>query len=297
MNTKVSVIIPVLNAADLLKRVLQSLSEQTYPAELTEIIVVDNGSIDKSVDVARSFGVRLYSQSDKKSPYAARNLGLEHASGSIIALTDANKIPDKRWLEEGVKALEHNNADLAGGQISFELENRATASQVYDAITYNNNRLLVRERNGSAAGNLFFKKELIKKNGKFPDTFRSGMDIWWTAKAVNAGHSIVFAENSIVYCQPRKLKSLLKKSWRVGVLHPVIFQQQGKSLFYILGQTFRTFAPPKVRVLRQKMDGLDYSTSFTKVWAVAWLNKMMMGMGRIRGLTNLSKQIDVPLEQ
>ena len=144
----------------------------------------------------------------------------------------------------------------------------------------------------SAAGNLFFKKEVLGKVGNFPDTFRSGMDIWWTAEAVESGFKIVFAEKSIVYCQPRKLKSLLKKSWRVGVLHPVIFQQQGQSLFYILGQTFRTFAPPKTWELKQKIGGLNHSVSFGKVWGVAWLSKIMMGFGRIRGLTNLSKQID-----
>lgn len=292
MNQKVSVIIPVLNAAGLLKRVLTSLSEQTYPAELTEIIVVDNGSSDSSVDVATSFGVKVYSHREKKSPYAARNLGFEHATGSVIALTDANKIPDQKWLEEGVKALEENDAELAGGQISFELKENATSAQLYDSITYNNNRMFVVEQKRSAAGNLFFKKEVLEKIGKFPDTFRSGMDIWWTGKAVGSGCKIVFAEKSIVYCQPRKLKSLLKKSWRVGVLHPVIFRQQGKSLFYILGQTFRTFAPPKSQQIRQKLNRLDQTASAGNVWGVAWLSKIMMGFGRIRGLTNLSKQID-----
>lgn len=297
MNSKVSVIIPVLNAAGLLKRVLQSLSEQTYPAELIEIIVVDNGSSDNSVEVARSFGCKIYHLPDRKSPYAARNIGFEHATGSIMALTDANKIPDKRWVEEGVKAIETSNADLAGGQILFELSENATCSQVYDAVTYNNNRMFVLEQQRSAAGNLFFKKELLDKIGKFPDAFRSGMDIWWTGKAVNSGFKICFAENSIVYCQPRKLKSLLKKSWRVGVLHPVIFQQQGKSFFYILGQTFRTFAPPKISQMKQQIASLNYSASLLNVWIVAWLNKIMMAFGRIRGLLNLRKQIDVPLEQ
>lgn len=292
MNQKVSVIIPVLNAAGLLKRVLTSLSEQTYPTELTEIIVVDNGSSDASVEVAKSFGVNVYSHQEKKSPYAARNLGFEQATGAIIALTDANKIPDKRWLEEGVKALGENGADLAGGQISFEIGESATPAQLYDAVTYNNNRMFVLQQQRSAAGNLFFKKELLNKIGNFPDTFRSGMDIWWTAKAVDSGYKIVFAEKSIVYCQPRKLKSVLKKSWRVGILHPVIFQQQGKSLGYILGQTFRTFAPPKSRDLKQKLDALDRPASLGNVWIVAWLSKIMMGFGRIRGLTNLSKQID-----
>lgn len=297
MNSTVSVIIPVLNAAGLLKRVLKSLSEQTYPAELIETIVVDNGSTDNSVEVAKSFGVKVYSQTDKKSPYAARNLGFEYATGSIIALTDSNKIPDRNWIEEGVCAIEVNEADLAGGQISFDLSDNPTASQVYDAITYNNNRKFVYELKASAAGNLFFKKIVLDDSGKFPDTFRSGMDIWWTAKAVQSGSKIVFAEKSIVYCQPRTLKPLLKKSFRVGVLHPVIFQQQGHSVPYILGQTFRTFAPPSLNQIKEKTSHLKQSVSQLSVWGVAWLNKMMMGFGRIRGLANLKKQIDLPLER
>lgn len=297
MKRKVSVIIPVLNAAGLLKRVLTSLSEQTYPQELIEIIVVDNGSSDDSVKVAKSFDVKLVTELNRKSPYAARNIGFDHATGSIIALTDANKIPDKHWIKEGVEAMEVNKADLAGGQISFEIGEEASAAQICDAITYNNNRYFVIEQKRSAAGNLFFKKELLDEIGSFPDIFRSGMDIWWTAKAVNAGHKIVFAEKSVVYCQPRGLKSLLKKSWRVGVLHPVIFQQQGRSLFYILGQTFRTFAPPKVHEIRQKLQKIQHPYLLASVWGVAWLNKIMMGFGRIRGLTNLSKQIDVPPEK
>lgn len=297
MKSKVSVIIPVLNAAGLLKRVLTSLSEQSYPKELTEIIVVDNGSTDNSINVAKSFDVKLVTELNRKSPYAARNIGFDHATGSIIALTDANKIPDKHWIEQGVEAMEANNADLAGGQISFELGEKSTAAHICDAITYNNNRYFVIEQKRSAAGNLFFKKELLDEIGMFPDIFRSGMDIWWTAKAVNAGHKIVFADKSVVYCQPRGLQSLLKKSWRVGVLHPVIFQQQGRSLFYILGQTFRTFAPPKVHELRQKLQKIEHPYSLASVWGVAWLNRIMMGFGRIRGLTNLSKQIDVPPEK
>jgi glycosyltransferase involved in cell wall biosynthesis len=297
LNSTVSVIIPVLNAAGLLKRVLQSLSKQTYPAELIETIVVDNGSTDESVEVAKSFGVKVYSQPNKKSPYAARNLGFEYATGSIIALTDANKIPDHKWIEEGLKAMKENEADLAGGQISFELSENATAAEIYDAITYNNNRKIFQDLQSSAAGNLFFKKSLINNVGNFPDTFRSGMDIWWTTNAVKSDYKIVFAEKSIVYCQPRKLKPLLKKSYRIGVLHPVIFKQQGRSFFYILVKTFLTFVPPSLSQIKQKTGQLSQNSSVKSVWFVAWMNKIMMGFGRIWGLPNLRKQIGAPIDQ
>lgn len=275
----------------MLQKVLESLSNQTYPQELVEIIVIDNGSSDHSRDVAQSFGVAVLSETEKKSPYAARNLGFKHATGSIFALTDANKIPGERWIEEGVKSLIENDADLAGGQILFELNEKSGSAEIFDAITYNNNRMFVLERQSSAAGNLFFRREVLEKIGNFPDLFRSGMDIWWTQKAVQQGFKLVFSENAIVFCKPRKLKSLLKKSLRVGVLHPVIFQQKGASFSYILGQTFRTFAPPRIKPLKQKLSELGKSGSLPKIWWAAWLCRIMMGLGRIRGLTYLNGNI------
>jgi len=292
LKKKVSVIIPVLNAADLLGRVLQALSDQTYPRNLFEIIVVDNGSTDNSMMIAESFEVKILKQREIQSPYAARNLGFDHAGGTIIALTDANKIPEKHWIEEGVKAIVDGHADLAGGQISFELKGNSTAAEVYDSITYNDNQMFVSKLRGAASGNLFFKKDILNNVGKFPDAFRSGMDIWWTARAVKNGYTITFAENAVVYCQPRKLKDLLRKSYRVGILHPVIFKQQGKSLSYILGQTIRTFAPPKISQLKQKLEAANHSHSLSRIYVVAWMNKMMMGFGRIKGLSYVGKEIN-----
>lgn len=275
----------------MLPKVLEALASQSYPREMTEVLIVDNGSADNSKEVAKSYGVKVLSETETKSPYAARNVGFEYATGSIIALTDANKVPDKHWIEEGVSSLLKNDADLAGGQILFDLDENPTSAELFDAITYNDNRKFVLEQQSSAAGNLFFKKNLLDELGPFPDQFRSGMDIWWTKNAVQNGHKIVFSEKAVVYCKPRKLKSILKKSMRVGVLHPIIFKQQGKSIFYILGQTFRTFAPPKIKPLKQKLSKLGKPNSLFRVWCVAWMCKAMMGAGRFRGLTHLNQNI------
>lgn len=275
----------------MLQKVLPALDNQSYPKHLIEVLIVDNGSTDNSKEAAESFGVKVLSETGKKSPYAARNVGFDHASGSIIALTDANKVPDSRWIEEGVKSLNGNDADLAGGQILFDLDENPTSAELFDAITYNDNRRFVLEQQSSAAGNLFFKKDLLRKLGPFPGQFRSGMDIWWTQNAVQNGYKMVFAEKAVVYCKPRKLKSILRKSFRVGVLHPIIFKQKGKSIPYILGQTFRTFAPPKIKPLKQKLSELGKPDSLFWVWCVAWMCKTLMGSGRIRGFSHLNKNI------
>ena len=228
MNRKVSVIVPVLNAEKKLPRVLEALSVQTYPKDSTEIIVVDNGSDDNTLQIARQFDVNLLIEK-KQGPYAARNHGVNASKGEIVALLDSGTVPTPQWIEEGMRCIATQHVDLVGGNIVFSMEPGATAGEVYDAITFANNRKLVEE--GSAAGgNLFFKKVVWAKIGSFPE-HRTGMDIWWTQKATKNGFKIGFSEKAVVHYQPRGWIRGLRKSYRVGTMHPYNMRSSGCLLY------------------------------------------------------------------
>lgn len=284
MQNSISVIIPVLNEAETLNRVLSSLSEQSYPNECIEIILIDNGSTDDTLLIAKNYDVKVLSELELKSPYAARNKGLEIATGAIVAFTDANKIPDKDWVREGVNALLSESADLVGGNILFDLGDSPTIAEVYDAMIFNNNRKLVLEEGGSATGNLFARRAVFEKLGNFPNKYRSGMDMWWSQQAVREGYKLVFSEKSIVWCKPRKLKSLLKKSFRIGTMFKFVNRQNGKSTGHILQHTVQTFAPPKLTFLKERNSSIGRSDSLFYLFIIAWLSKIYMGIGRIRSL-------------
>ncbi len=280
----VTVIAPILNAEKYLDEFLQALMDQKYPKDLIQIIIVDNGSSDKSVELAKKYPINLIFENTIKSPYAARNRGLEIATGKYIALIDANKIPHRDWLKEGITAIKEQKTDLLGGEIRFSLPDPPTASNLYDSITFNNNYRLVTTENGSAAGNLFFRRSLIDEIGKFPENFRSGMDIWWTQKAVRCGFKLGYSEKAIVYCKPRNFKEIIFKSYRVGKIHPFNQRQNGVSLPSVIGNTFKTFAPPKISRYKEYRALTKSHISTMKIWWVAWLSKIYMGMGRITGL-------------
>lgn len=263
---------------------LQALTEQTYPSKNLEIIVVDNGSDEPIEPFIQNFDVIVLKEVQNKSPYAARNRGLEIATGSIIALTDANKTPDKNWIEEGVKTLLESGADLVGGEIKFDLQKNSTASERFDSLYFNNNRNLVINKGSSVTGNLFFKKKLIESVGDFPGHFRSGMDIWWSQNAIRKGYQLAFSEKAVVWCRPRRYKDLLKKSYRVGKTHPYIFKESGQTTLQILIIIFRTFSPPKFSWISEK-NLMNESFWFrTKIWFVAWSYKLCLGYGRMIGL-------------
>lgn len=252
-----------------------------------EIIVVDNGSDDPIEPYLKSFNVILLKELQNKSPYAARNKGLEIATGSIIALTDANKTPDKAWIEEGVKKILTTDADLVGGDIQFDLPKNYTASERFDSLYFNNNRNLVLNEGSSVTGNLFIKKKLIDALGDFPGNFRSGMDIWWSQNAIRKGYKLVFSENATVRCRPRKFKELLKKSYRVGKTHPYIFKESGHSNFRVLLIIARTFSPPRFSWISEK-NLMNESFWFRiKIWFVAWSYKIFLGYGRTIGLKHI----------
>jgi glycosyltransferase involved in cell wall biosynthesis len=108
MNS-ITVIIPVHNGANYLAEAIASVQAQTCPAH--EIVVVDDGSTDDSAAIAMRFGspVQVISQAQAGSS-AARNCGVENATGSLLAFLDADDLwlPDK--LERQTRMLIENHS-------------------------------------------------------------------------------------------------------------------------------------------------------------------------------------------
>lgn len=289
MKPTVSVIIPVLNNCSQLKSTIRALAAQTYPSLKIEIIVVDNGSDEDMLQCTADYPVTLLYETDQKSPYAARNRGIEASSGEIIALTDSNKTPAVNWIEEGVQALMNRQADLAGGKIGFALTGHSAPSEVFDATFFNNNKTLVSQEKAAVTGNLFIRRHLFDTVGLFPGELRSGMDVWWTQRAVRQGFKLVYAERAQVICEPRTFRDLMKKSFRVGVSHPFIRHEAGEPVWKIMITILRTLAPPGPGWLRKNVSGIYHSKFLFRIWLVAWSYKGCLAAGRFRGLLNLNK--------
>lgn len=292
MKPTVTVIIPVFNAEHWVEDVLKSLCSQTYLQEKTEIIFVDNGSTDNSKHIIRKYPVKLLISDDGRNPYLARNKALKIAKGEIIAFTDANKIPERNWIEMGVDAFIGQKADLAAGDIQFKLDEHSGPAEIYDSITFNDNRLLTEREGAAVTGNLFVKRELFDVLDKFPENRRSGMDVWWTRRAVEHGFLLIFSEQAVVYCIPRNAPGVLKKSYRVGKSHPFNMRSSGLSVASIFITSLKTFAPPKSSKLKEQLAQQPYNVSFPGVWLIAWLSKICMGAGRLHGLLQLNLNAD-----
>jgi glycosyltransferase involved in cell wall biosynthesis len=108
----ISVIMPCFNAEKYLGEAVESVLNQSFLS--TELIVVDDGSTDRSREILDTYGsrIKVLSQTNR-GPYAARNLGLRAALGHYIAFLDS----DDWWLPEALEkllnALMVTSADIA----------------------------------------------------------------------------------------------------------------------------------------------------------------------------------------
>jgi glycosyltransferase involved in cell wall biosynthesis len=93
--SSISVVIPVYNDAELLRRCLRALAEQSRLAD--EIVVVDNGSTDDSAEVARAAGARVVVEA-RRGIAPASSAGFDAARGDILARLDADSVPAADWL-------------------------------------------------------------------------------------------------------------------------------------------------------------------------------------------------------
>ena|ERR1035438_3441033 len=101
----VSIIIPTFNGASRIGHCLDALLKQTAGRDV-EILVVNDGSTDNTVDVATLYsGIRLISQANA-GPAAARNRGASEARGAIILFTDDDCVPMPDWLDAMIEPFE-----------------------------------------------------------------------------------------------------------------------------------------------------------------------------------------------
>lgn len=102
---RVSVIIPSYNCAPYLSEAIESVLDQSHPP--AEVIVVDDGSTDDSLEIARGFGarIRLLAQANA-GVSAARNRAIEEATGDWLAFLDADDVWLPTKLERQLAAVE-----------------------------------------------------------------------------------------------------------------------------------------------------------------------------------------------
>lgn len=179
MGSLVSVVIPVFNGEKFLREAVQSVLAQKYSP--LEIIIVDDGSTDGTAAVARSLPETVrYLHQTNQGPAAARNRGIEHAQGSLIAFADVDDLWPEAKLELQLPYLIKDPAiEIVMGRIQQVLLSGTQAEEFGEpAFSVN-------------LGSAVIRKSVFERVGLFDETMRYSEDVDWFMRARESGAAIM----------------------------------------------------------------------------------------------------------
>ena len=201
----VSIIVPVFNGMGTLAKCLDSIEKQDYP-NITETIVVDDGSTDSSGDYTESRGCKVLRQSNQ-GPGAARNKGASAASGELLVFVDADCFPDPAFTSELVRPL--IGTDIAGSQgIFYSRQKNLVARFIQHEIS---ERYQKQEAapfiDWVATYGACYRRKIFLESGGFDDAY-SSEDVELSIRLAQKGYTMALAKNAL--CEHLNYENVFK---------------------------------------------------------------------------------------
>jgi len=206
--TEASVIVTVRNEEETIIQLLRSLQNQSLKP--CEIIFVDGGSKDKTIETIKSFAgsdptFKVIS-ADGANRSKGRNIGISAASSDIIACTDAGVVLDERWLENLVKHLVNGDAEFVAGvyvQSGESLLQKCVGILQYPNLDKLDSTFLPSSRS------VAFKKSVWKAVGGYPENLEKAEDTYFDLMIREKDFKVALAKEAIAFWPARdSLKSL-----------------------------------------------------------------------------------------
>jgi glycosyltransferase involved in cell wall biosynthesis len=195
----VSVIIPTYNRKEILLKCLTSLESQSYPLDRFEIIVVDDGSSDGTIQLIEEYSkkskikIKIIAQ-ENAGPGLARNLGVQNSAGEILGFTEDDIRVDAKWIANAVRYFASNDVDGLEGKTLLEDSDESL-------------RAFEKEyRIGFLPCNMFVKKSVFNSIGGYDGNyfdankklyFREDADFGFTL--IEKSYKFILAEDVVVF--------------------------------------------------------------------------------------------------
>jgi lipopolysaccharide/colanic/teichoic acid biosynthesis glycosyltransferase/glycosyltransferase involved in cell wall biosynthesis len=195
----ISVIIPAYNAEETLGACLEALESQTVPRKRYEILVVDDGSRDRTAEIAASHDVRLIRQANA-GPAAARNRGAKEGQGELLLFTDADCAPAPDWIERMADAF--SDPEVVGAKGTYQTRQRALVAR-FVQLEYERKYARMRHRDQidfvdtySAA----YRRDVFLANDGFEARFSTSSveDQEFSFRLARKGYRLVFVPEAVV---------------------------------------------------------------------------------------------------
>ena len=198
MDKLVSIVIRTKNEEELIGEVLKSIKRQTY--KNNEIVLVDSGSTDATVEIAKSFECKIIKIKPEEFTFGyAINHGFENSGGEYLCLISGHAPPyNEFWLENFIKVLD-SNKDVMGCYGGVKPLPNANLYAVRDSVNYS--KKMLSDRDGTKTfsnANSIVKRKMWEKL-KFDENLTASEDRHWAEQVVHYGKKITYVEDAIVY--------------------------------------------------------------------------------------------------
>src|SRR6266487_4274005 len=210
-TSQVSVIIPY-SKLDVAQVALEKLVHQTYPADLTEIIVVGPGSNA----LAKRWPIKAIDTHPIYYPGEARNIGATEASGEYFLFIDDDCEPAPDWIEQNIQELEQPKIGAVGGQIAGK--SKEFFAQCVDFSSFAFSQVNRRLETPVCSASLAVKREAYEAAQGFSEELRSGEDIDFCYRLIKMGYTTVYQPTvKVLHNHRRKdFSTLMRYSYFYG---------------------------------------------------------------------------------
>ncbi|MAG47729.1 hypothetical protein CL617_03915 [archaeon] len=213
----VTVLIPAYNKEDILADTIKSILNQDYPKDKIEIIVINDGSKDKTKEVAKSFKEVTLINKENAGKASALNDGIKVAKNDIIVVLDADTLMTEELTK---KAVSYFKDDAVGVVIPtlkpYKPKNLLERIQVVEYTLSGFTRKILSFINSSSAAPAcsYFRREIFEDYGGF-DVDNITEDFEMALKIQSHNHKLVHLTDAVAYTDvPKKLKELLRQRLR-----------------------------------------------------------------------------------
>ena len=262
---KISIIIPIYNSENYIKECLKSLIDQTF--EDFEIICVNDGSTDKTLDILKKFEkidkrINIISQKNLGAGIA-RNIGMNNSKGDYLIFLDSDDIFKKTMLEQMYMKIKENDAEIViCNSINFEtikkkkfffkknylISDKKIKNKIFSSFDIKKDFF-----------NLFtwwpwdkiIKKKYIENLGIKYQNLNSTNDLFFVASAVIAAKKILFLDKSLIFHRIN-IKTSISNS-----------RENSWNNFYYALQKLKKFLKKKGFYIRFKQDFINFVASFS----------------------------------
>ncbi|MBN2055244.1 glycosyltransferase family 2 protein [bacterium] len=220
-SADVAVYIPVYNGERYLGDCLRGVLAQTHP--VADLVVIDDGSTDRSARIATELGVRVITQPGNCGLSMGRRRAFEEITCPLIASLDVDCVPDPEWLGILVRELENPVvAGAAGKLLEFHQDTAVDRWRARHMIQHWGNVRLVSPLMLFGNNNVF-RREAVLRVGNYPtaaEYHTNNEDYYISRRLREWGYRIIYNPAAIVHHHRRDtVQSLFRTYWNWFLLH------------------------------------------------------------------------------